>query len=97
MEIINGKYPVIGTNPKEYVPYEVLVPHEKQALRNHRQTLAELADRGGLDWYEILCVLEDSLSIYGIRAQDMDECKKRVWKHIMRYYNYQYIGDIDRV
>jgi len=33
--------------------------HEKQALRNHGQTLKRLAERGGLGWIEMLCVLEN--------------------------------------
>lgn len=53
------KYPVIGTNPQEYIPWEILIPHEEQALQNHGQTLERLAERGGLDWNEILPILED--------------------------------------
>lgn len=53
------QYPVIGTNPQEYVPWEILIPHEKQSLRNHRQTLEQLADRGGLSWNEILPIHRD--------------------------------------
>lgn len=33
--IENGKYPVIGTRPQEYIPYEVLIPNEKRAMDNH--------------------------------------------------------------
>ena len=50
-------YPVLGTNPQEYVPYDMLVPHEAQALKNHTQTLLRLAERGGLGWGEILAIL----------------------------------------
>lgn len=41
------------------IPWSMLAPHEKQALRNHDQTLAGLASRGGLSPCEALAVLED--------------------------------------
>lgn len=86
--IENGKYSVIGTKPQEYIPYEVLIPHEKRAMDNHGgQTLHRLAERGGLSWYEILCILEDVRDIDGLENK---ECKRRVWKHILKFYNYQY-------
>ncbi len=55
-------YPVIEVNrqgPPEYVPWEMLSPHEDQAWKNHGQSLARLAERGGLGWAEILAILED--------------------------------------
>lgn len=53
------QYPVIGTNPQEYVPWEILIPHEKRVIRNHAQTLEQLAERGGLAWVEIVWILLD--------------------------------------
>lgn len=90
--IENGKYPVIGTKPKEYIPYEVLIPHEKQAIYNHSQTLKRLAERGGLSWYEILCILQDVRDIEGMNIYNIDnnDCKRKVWKYILKFYNYQY-------
>jgi hypothetical protein len=45
--------------PRE-IPWSQVAPHERQAMRNHgRQTLKELADRGGLSPEELLAVLED--------------------------------------
>ncbi len=92
MNIVNGKYPVIGTKPQEYIPHEILIPHEEQAIYNHRQTLKRLAERGGLSWYEILCILEDKMDIDGMDIHHIDdkECKKRVWKRVLKFYNYQY-------
>ena len=52
-------YPVIGTIPQEYVPWGMLAPHENRARLNHAQSLSRLAERGGLDWGEILAILED--------------------------------------
>lgn len=30
-----------------YIPYNIIAPHEAQAIRNHGQTLQRLAERGG--------------------------------------------------
>ncbi|WP_315069636.1 hypothetical protein [uncultured Clostridium sp.] len=54
-----NKFPILDSKPKEYIPLEAIKPHEKQAIRNHGQTLKRLAERGGLGWIEALCVLED--------------------------------------
>lgn len=45
--------------PQTYIPYNIIAPHEAQAIKNHRQTLQRLAERGGLGWTEILAVLMD--------------------------------------
>lgn len=54
-------FPVLqpGHQPQEYIPYNIIAPHEAQARRNHSQTLQRLAERGGLSWAEILAVLSD--------------------------------------
>jgi len=41
------------------IPWALILPHEKQAIRNHGQDLSRLADRGGLDAAEAVAVLED--------------------------------------
>lgn len=41
------------------IPWSMLEPHEKQALKNHDQTLLRLAERGGLSACEAVAVLED--------------------------------------
>ena len=52
------KFPILGTN--ESIDWNLIAPHEKQALENHcGQTLEQLARRHGLSWYELLCVLLD--------------------------------------
>lgn len=53
------------TGEKEYVPWEILEPHEKQAYVNHRQSLEQLAIRGGLNWREIYAVIMDKEFDYG--------------------------------
>lgn len=50
-------FPILGTT--ENIPWDAIAPHEKQAVKNHGQTLQRLAERGGLDYTEALAVLED--------------------------------------
>lgn len=53
-------FPIIaGQGFTEYIPYTAIESHEPQAIRNHGQTLKRLAERGGLDYAELLAVLED--------------------------------------
>lgn len=86
--IQNGKFPVLGTKPQEYIPHEVLIPHEKQAIINHGQTLQTLAERGGLTWYEIIKILKDEKWSTEDIINDK-EYKKKVWQHVLKFYNYQ--------
>lgn len=41
------------------LPMAMFAPHERQAQRNHSQTLARLQERGGLSACEAVAVLED--------------------------------------
>lgn len=42
------------------VPWAMLAPHDRRAQKNHGgQTLHRLAERGGLDPIELVCVLDD--------------------------------------
>lgn len=43
----------------ETIPYRIIAPHEKQALRSHQRTLQRLAENGGLTWGEAWLVLND--------------------------------------
>ena len=44
---------------KEYIPWEVIAPHEAQAHKNHSQSLERLAARGGLSYREMYAMLRD--------------------------------------
>lgn len=46
-------------NKKEYIPWEVVAPHENQAMINHGQSLETLSRRGGLSYREMYAVLKD--------------------------------------
>lgn len=67
---MNDKFPILVSNPKEYIPLNIIKPHENQAIINHSQTLKRLAERGGLSWVETLCVLEDKKYDYNITESD---------------------------
>jgi hypothetical protein len=41
------------------VPWSLMAPHERQANRNHDQTLERLNERGGLAPCEMVAVIED--------------------------------------
>jgi hypothetical protein len=41
------------------IPLDLIAGHERQSERNHQQTLAELARRGGLSPCEALAVIRD--------------------------------------
>lgn len=41
------------------IPWAMIGPHERQAVRNHSQTLKRLAERGGLSPGEAIAVLDD--------------------------------------
>jgi hypothetical protein len=43
------------------VPWSLVEGHEAQAQVNHGQTLQRLAERGGLDIFELWCVVHDKL------------------------------------
>lgn len=84
MEAQRKMYPVLGAlgaKQKEYIPWDVLTPHEDRALRNHCQTLEELAARGGLAWSEIVCILLDKPWKY---AQNIptDTARNAVLKYV---------------
>lgn len=67
-------FPILGTNQKEYIPWDSIAPHENQAWMNHGQSLEKLASRGGLSWCETLAVLLDSK----FRNIPEEEAKRKV-------------------
>lgn len=54
----HNPYPILGSIPKQYIPYGLLMIHAGQALKNHGQSLEQLASRGGLSWKEALAIIE---------------------------------------
>lgn len=64
-----------------FLPWEMIGPHEPQALKNHDQTLARLHDRGGLSACEALAVLEDR----PWRPMDDAEANEQLCKAVARW------------
>jgi len=58
------RFPIIrtfhseGAPQPEWVPWKILKAHEDQAIKNHDQTLEQLAARGGLDPCEVVAILD---------------------------------------
>ena len=76
----------IGSRPV-YIPYNIISPHEAQAIRNHSQTLQQLAERGGLDWTEILAILNDKTwgemgYKFHLQPGEMEKAKEAVLSYI---------------
>ena len=51
-------FPLLHGRMLKSVPWSLLAPHEKQAQKNHGQTLERLAQRCGLSACEALAVIE---------------------------------------
>ncbi len=64
------------------VPWNLLQPHEAQALKNHDQTLERLNERGGLDWKELYAVIQDK-DCFGLPEWVTDEYVKRWLGHLV--------------
>lgn len=50
--------PIMGAVLLSEIPWEMIAPHEEQAQSNHRQSLARLAERGGLGASEAIDIIE---------------------------------------
>lgn len=53
------RFPICSGNGAS-IPYWIVAEHEEQAMKNHGQSVARLAERGGLTWYELYFVLTDA-------------------------------------
>lgn len=83
LALLKGKrFPVLSGGMS--VPWQMLAPHELQAKANHGQTLQRLAERGGLSWAEMLCVLE-GCSWGERRALTDEQAKPKVLAIVTEY------------
>lgn len=74
---------IMGATLLAEVPFAMLVPHEQQALFNHRQSLDRLASRGGLSAVEALDIIEGrrwASSSPGIDTEQRLINKVRAWR-----------------
>lgn len=56
--VASRSFPIRHDDQVTSIPWDVIKPHEVQALRNHRRTLDQLAMHGGLTPCEALAVIE---------------------------------------
>lgn len=86
-------FPVLGE--QAFVPWHMVMEHEAQAQDNHGgQTVAGLADRGGLSWCELCAVLENRR----YQAMDQKQAVARVFAHTIRWLsNSAILDELERV
>ena len=66
--VVSRRFPLMKYEPwrdmpeqLEWLPWELLAPHDEQAKRNHGgQNLEKLASRGGLSACEAVAIIEDT-------------------------------------
>ena len=69
-------FPILNDPIIKALPWALLKPHEKQAMRNHSQSLNELARRGGLGIQEAYLIIKDMDYRIGMKFS----------KHLVRYH-----------
>ena len=73
--------PVQNVSPKIAIPFAMLLPHQRQAMLNHNQTLQRLRERGGLSPCEAMAILTDR----HWHRMDRDEAIQELTKRITDY------------
>lgn len=64
--VARRKFPILGSRGAS-IDWQLVEDHGRQVMGNHRQTVARLAERGGLSWCELHAVLHNR------KWQKMDE------------------------
>jgi hypothetical protein len=59
------------------LPWDMVAPHDRRARANHGASLVQLARRGGLEWGELLAVIEDRFNT-GRYEVPTDEAVRRL-------------------
>ncbi|MEO8645354.1 hypothetical protein [Pseudomonas sp.] len=70
--------PVMKCTNINAIPMPLLIPYEKQALRNHGQSLQRLAERGGMAACEILGIVR-GVSWGELKVRPDDEAELIKW------------------
>ncbi len=86
----HNAFPVLQPgHQQEYIPYNIIAPHEAQAMKNHGQTLQRLAERGGLCWSEIFAVLANKtwmeLGWASLSSSQEKELEKKTKEAVLNY------------
>ncbi len=56
--VARRKFPILGSRGAS-IDWQLVEDHGRQVMDNHRQTVARLAERGGLSWCELHAVLHN--------------------------------------
>lgn len=84
------QFPILHSSHREgeaeFIPWEILEPHENQAHENHDQSLEQLARRGGLSWREVYAVLMDKRFDYENKNRFPESHYKLAVLDIMRKF-----------
>lgn len=78
-------FPIMG-GPS--VPWEVMLPHENQAQKNHGQTLHRLAERGGLGPHEAWAVV-NGLNFFEHSKEEVSGWESK-WREFASQTNQRY-------
>lgn len=54
------RFPIQYQNRGEFIPLGLMLEHEEQCLKNHHQSVQQLAKRGGTSYVETYYILNDS-------------------------------------
>ena len=78
-------FPILNDPVIQEVPWDFIEPHEAQALRNHNQSLEQLAQRGGLSCAELFYVLQGERWPVG-RGITRDQARDFVVDALTKFY-----------
>lgn len=89
MTCADDRFPVLhggyGGDKRLTVPLALVLEHERQADRNHGQTVARLKERGGLAWCELSAVLDDRRW----EKMDIDAAHERAMRKVLLWQDRQ--------
>lgn len=54
------RFPIQYQNKGEYIPLGLMLEHEEQCIKNHQQSVQQLAKRGGTSYVETYYILNNS-------------------------------------
>ena len=54
------RFPIQYQNKGEFIPLGLMLEHEEQCIKNHHQSVKQLAQRGGTSYLEAYYIIFDS-------------------------------------
>ena len=77
--------PIMGDAEITVLPFAMFKPNEARAVKNHAQSLEQLAQRGGLNLSEALDILEDCKCGWSSGLPET-EVRQRMREHFDRWH-----------